>query len=515
MPNLGIGTWPARRRVKSRGEVAVVHGDAELTYDELADRSARLAAALAERGVAHGTRVAYLGENHPAFIETLFACGLLGALFVPLNTRLAPPEVEYALEDSAADVFVFSEALRDLARKGAWSSRVTHRIVVGGPGDDVTEAYDELVAAARPFAGEADVSPADGAIILYTSGTTGRPKGAVLTHGNLTWNCINVLVDYDVSSTTVALLISPLFHAAALGMGLLPVLLKGGCVVLHERFEPAAVLRDIERHRVTALSGVPTTYQLLAEHPDWAGADLSSLTMLTCGGSAVPERVMAAYESRGLGFSSGYGMTETSPGATSLRPSRSREHMGSSGLPHFFTAVRIAGPDGGELPAGEVGEILIQGPNVIREYWRRPESTAESRHGEWFRSGDLGHVDHEGYLFVSDRSKDMIISGGENVYPAEIEHIVMEIGEVDGAAVIGVPDERWGEVPVAIISTKNGARLADGAIGEHLAGRVARYKIPKAVAYVDELPRTASGKVRKPDLRKRFPTMDAVRAGGV
>lgn len=503
MENLGLGTWIERRRVKSEGDVAVVFEDREWRYEQFADRIARLSNALRDRGVAQGDRVIYLGNNHPDFLTTFFACGAIGAIFVPLNTRLASRELEYMIEDSGATFLITHDSVRELARSAAWSSAVTHRLVVDGPADlPAVESIDEVVAASDPRLRVASVGFDDPAMILYTSGTTGRPKGAVLTHGNLTWNSINAIVDYDVTSDEVALLIAPMFHVASLSMGALPALLKGGKLVLHDRFEPAAVLEAIQTQRITSLSGVPTTYQLLAEDPAWERTDLSSIRKLTCGGSSVPLRVIEAYEKRGLSFSSGYGMTETAPGATALPYRKAREHVGSSGLAHFFTDVRIAGPDGQTLPPGETGEIQISGPNVIREYWNRPDATRESYDGEWFRSGDIGYLDDDGYLVVSDRLKDMIISGGENIYPAEVEQLIMEMPEVAAVAVIGVPDDRWGEVPLAVVATHR--EISADAVLAHLAGRVAKYKIPKAAVFVDDLPRTASGKVRKSDLRQRF-----------
>jgi fatty-acyl-CoA synthase len=498
MQNGGVGSWIHRRRVKSAGRAALVDGDRTISYEQLAERVDRLANALAERGVGKGDRVAYLGENHPAFLETLFAAGTLGAVFVPLNTRLAPPELAYMLTDCGAMVLVHAAELAEAAASASTGSAVTHRIAVDG----ARGSLDDVIAAASAEHRDVAVGLDDPAMILYTSGTTGRPKGALLTHGNITWNCVNVLVDYDVTSDTVALMISPMFHVASLTMGVLPALLKGATVVLEARFDPARVLDLIERHRVTSMSGVPTTYQMLAEHPNWAGADLGSLRTLTCGGSAVPLRVIDAYERRGLAFTGGYGMTETAPGATSLQPRYSRSKAGSAGLPHFFTDVRIAGPLGEELPSGQPGEIQVQGPNVIPGYWQRPEATDQSfADGVWFRSGDIGHIDGDGFLYISDRLKDMIISGGENVYPAEVEQAIMELDEVSSVAVVGVPDERWGEVPRAFVQLKGGRTLEAGAIQRHLDGRLARYKIPKTVVVVDDLPRTPSGKIRKRDLR--------------
>lgn len=512
MQNQGIGPWVSRRRERSSGDLAIAFRDERIRYEELADRIHRLSNALAARGVARGDRVAYLGNNHPSFLETLFATASIGAIFVPLNTRLAAPEIQFALEDSGATTLVLNEELRDLARAGSWPTGVTRRIVVEGPADSAVEEYESVLASGAATPVDAEVSIDDPAIILYTSGTTGHPKGAVLTHGNLTWNCFNAIVDYGVTVNERVLLISPMFHVASLSMGALPVLLQGGSVILHERFEPGAVLQTVQDEHVTMLSGVPTTFQMLQEHPDWDTTDLSSLQHLTCGGSTMPERMLEAYEERGLAFSCGYGMTETSPGATAMPPRTSRQKMGSSGVSHFFTDVKIVGEDGGDVAPGDVGEIWVRGPNVIKEYWRRPDATATAFVDGWFRSGDLGRFDEDGYIFISDRLKDMIISGGENIYSAEVEGRIMEIPDIAAVALIGVPDEKWGEVPVAIVALKPGASLEPDAITRHLTGRLAKYKIPKRVVFVDELPRTASGKVRKADLRTRFAAPDEPRA---
>jgi fatty-acyl-CoA synthase len=491
MKNQGIGDWVHRRRVKSADAVALVSGDVRLTYAEFARRIDRLAAGLTARGIRRGERVAYLGPNAPEFLETLFAATSLGAIFVPLNIRLAAGEIAYALADSGATLLVADPSLAALVPDGVTT-------VLVGP------AYETLLAGGGDGHADHPVSLDDPAAILYTSGTTGRPKGAILTHGNLTWNAINAIVDYDVTSHDVALMVSPLFHVASLGMGALPTLLKGGALVLQAKFDPAAVLTAIEEHRVTALSGVPTTFQMLAEHPAWASTDLSSLTKLTCGGSAVPARIAEAYEQRGLAFSSGYGMTETAPGATSLSARHSRSHATTSGLPHFFTSVRVVDRSGREVPAGELGEIQVSGPNVIPGYWELPDASSAALDDGWFRSGDLGFLDDDGFLTVADRAKDMFISGAENVYPAEVEQLIMELPAVEAVAIIGVPDDKWGEVGLAVVLPVAGAVVTHDEIAAHLDGRIARYKIPKSTVTVSELPRTASGKVRKTELRERY-----------
>ncbi|PRZ18089.1 acyl-CoA synthetase [Nesterenkonia sandarakina] len=517
MKNHGLGDWIHRRRVRSRGRTALISAAGEQTYDQLAQRVDQLTNALADRGLSPGDRVAYLGENSAAFLETLFAAGSLGAVFVPLNTRLAPPEIQFALQDSGARLLVTSTTLSALAAPASRDTAVERILTV----EDAPSRSEEPAAFPVPVeqfeavlasggTGRLDVAVEldDLAVILYTSGTTGNPKGAMLTHGNLTWNAINVLTDFDLSSKDVALMIAPLFHVAALGQGALPVLLKGGSIILEQRFEPGRVLALIEEHQVTNISGVPTTFQLICEHPAWEDTDISSLRNLTCGGSAVPLRVLDAYERRGLAFTMGYGMTETSPGATTLPPAYSRPKQGSGGLPHFHTDVRVVDPSDRPCPVGEVGEIQVHGPNVITEYWNRPEATASSfvqeADGLWLKTGDMGYFDEDGFLFISDRLKDMIISGGENIYPAQVEQQIAALEAVAAVAVIGVEDARWGEVPRAVVVVREGHELTEDQVLSHLDGKLARYKIPKSVVFVESMPRTASGKIRKPDLRRQF-----------
>ncbi|MFE9914396.1 long-chain fatty acid--CoA ligase [Micromonospora sp. NPDC005553] len=506
MQQHGIGAWVTKRRLKSPDQVAIIHGDRPpMTYGQFADAADRIAAVLRERGVGRGECVAYLGENSPELLLVMFGAAQVGAVFVPINTRLAAPEIVAVLADCGARVLIHDPDFAALVASAAPTVRTPY-VIVNGEGTADRHGLARLArAAVSPFTGRVDTAHEDPAAIVYTSGTTGRAKGAVLTHGNLTWVALNCVVDYDVVSTDVALMISPLFHVASLGMGALPVILKGATMVIEKGFEPGRALAQIERHGVTMLSGVPTTYQLMADHPAWASTDLSTLTKLTCGGSAVPARILNAYEARGLSFSQGYGMTEAAPGATALPPTMTRVKQGSVGLPHFFTDVRITDAAGAVVPTGAVGEIEVAGPNVFPGYHGLAQATAEAFTADgWFRSGDLGHLDADGYLYISGRLKDMIISGGENIYPLELEQLLTEVDGVTSAAVIGVPDERWGEVPWAIVTVREGASVDTATVRACLDGRIARYKLPKNVVIVDELPRTASGKVRKADLRTRF-----------
>lgn len=497
MRNEGLGSWPARRARKTPHRTALIHGDTTFTYAELHTRVTRLAHALRARGIRRGDRVAYLGPNHPSYLETLFAAGSLGAVFVPLNTRLAGPEIGYQLSDSGARALVYGPSHAGLVAGLPGSTDVRTYVEVGAE-------YERLLAESAQEPIDEPVTADDTCIIMYTSGTTGRPKGAMLTHGNLTWNAINVLVDTDLIADERALVSAPLFHTAGLNMLTLPVLLKGGTCVLVEAFEPNATFDLIEQHRITFMFGVPTMFEQVARHPRWADADLSSLRILTCGGSPVSSPLIAAYQERGLTFLQGYGMTEASPGTLFLDAEHAVGKAGSAGVPHFFSDVRVVRPDLAPVDVGETGEVVLRGPHVMPGYWGLPEETAASFADGWFRSGDAARVDEDGYVFIVDRIKDMIISGGENIYPAEIEDLLLGHPDIAECAVIGVPDDKWGEVPRAVVVPREGSAPDPDEVLASLAGRLAKYKIPKSVVIADGLPRTASGKLLKSRVRKRF-----------
>ncbi|KJK39216.1 AMP-dependent synthetase [Streptomyces variegatus] len=497
MRNEGLGSWPARRARKTPHRTALIHGDTTRTYAGLHDRTTRLAHALRARGVRRGDRIAYLGPNHPSYLETLFAAGTLGAVFVPLNIRLAGPEIAYQLADSGARALVYGPSYAGLVAGLPGSTDVRVYLEVGGE-------YEAAVAEAPGEPIDEPVGADDTCIIMYTSGTTGRPKGAMLTHGNLTWNAINVLIDHDLVADERALVSAPLFHTAGLNMLTLPVLLKGGTCVLVEAFDPDATFDLVERHRITFMFGVPTMFDQVARHPRWPDADLSSLRILTCGGSPVPTPLIAAYQERGLTFLQGYGMTEAAPGTLFLDAEHAVAKAGSAGVPHFFSDVRVVRPDLSPVGTGEVGEIVVRGPHVMPGYWGLPEETAASFADGWFRSGDAAQVDEDGYVHIVDRIKDMIISGGENIYPAEIEDQLLAHPDIVECAVIGVPDDKWGEVPRAVVVPREGAVLDPDEVLASLAGRLAKYKIPKSVVVADGLPRTASGKLLKSRVRTRY-----------
>jgi fatty-acyl-CoA synthase len=470
----------------SPDRVAIVHNGNSLTYRDLHERATRAAHMLAGLGIAGGDRVAYLGPNEPEFLETLFGAAMLGAIFVPLNTRLAPPELAFILADSGTKVLVH-------ASTHAAEFEVPHVL-------DRSE-YERSLASARTDPIDETVDQDDIAVIMYTSGTTGRPKGASLSHANIHWNTMNLLIDVDLAGDEVTLVNAPMFHVAALNQTVLPTLLKGGTVVL-DSFDPVRTLASIARHRVTYLFGVPAMFQAVAATQEWPTADLSSVRTMICGGAPVPAQVITTYQERGLVFLQGYGLTESSPSALFLRAAESHR-VGSAGTPCFFTDVRVIDGDGEDVAPGEPGEVILHGPNVMTGYWGRPDATAAVLSPDgWLRTGDIAVPDEDGFLYIRDRIKDVIISGGENIYPAEVEDVLHEHPAVADCAVIGVPDERWGEVGRAIVVSRDG--VTPEQLLTFLNGRIARYKIPKSVVFTDTLPRTASGKLLKSALREDF-----------
>ncbi|NYH77428.1 fatty-acyl-CoA synthase [Actinopolyspora biskrensis] len=502
MRNQGLGSWPARRARSTPDSIATVHRGRTRTYGELCGRVHALANGLHGRGLGRGDRIAYLGPNHPALLETLFAAGVLGAVFVPLNTRLATDELAFVLDESGAGVLVHDRRHTDTAR--ALRERFP-RLKLVAVADDaaLADGFEALIAAAPAEPRDEPVAAEDTALILYTSGTTGRPKGARISHGNAVWNALNVVVDVDLTSTEVTLLNAPLFHSATLGMTCLPTLLKGGTVVLAETFDVEATFDLIEQRRITLAFGVPTMFDALSRSPRWSEADLSSLRFLLCGGAPVPEELIRRYSERGLAFMQGYGMTEASPGVLLLSAADSTDRIGYAGKPAFFSDVRLERTDGTVPAVGEPGEVLVAGPNVVDGYWRRPAETADSfTEDGWFRSGDVATVDEDGFHRIVDRIKDMFVSGGENVYPAEVEAVLHEHSAVADAAVVGVPDPTWGEVGKAVVVVHPGGRADTTELGEFLAERLGKYKVPRSIGLVDELPRGATGKVDKAALRR-------------
>jgi fatty-acyl-CoA synthase len=487
----GLAQLIERRAALSPADIAITFEGAPINGDTLWRATLAMAGRLHGIGIAPGDRVAHLGTNNPAFLVLLLACARLGAMLVPLNWRLAVPEHDYMLDNAGAALLIhdaaFAEHVAALAASRPSCRMLDLDALAALPRDDATESV-----------GGAD-SPV---LIVYTSGTTGRPKGAVLTQGALIWNALNATLMHTLTAADHVLTTLPLFHVGGLNIQTLPVLLAGGRVTLHRRFDPAATLAAIAGDRPSLTVLVPAQMAALIAHPAWTTTDLSSLRMVATGSMIVPVPLIEAFHARGVPVVQVYGSTETAPIAIYLTREDHARKIGSCGRPGPHCVARIVGRDGADVAQGERGEILLRGANLMREYWRNPAATEIAFAGGWFHTGDIGHQDEDGYFFVDERKNDLIISGGENIYPAELEAILAEEERIAEAVVVGRPDARWGEVPVAYVVLRPGAAITTDEILARFAGRLARFKHPHAVIVTDALPKNALGKVLRYQLRE-------------
>jgi fatty-acyl-CoA synthase len=494
--------WLGRRAALTPDKVALLDAvggrRAPITYREWERQVNRTARWLREaHRIRRGDRVAILARNSVAYLDLLFACGKLGAILQTLNWRLTPAELRALLAPAPPALLVHGAATRaqtqalaasglslpvvdlDGEEEGSFAARADH---------DDTPIHEEI-------------RPEDPWVICYTGGSTGVPKGAVLTHGSVVANAVNTVAGWGLTQDDVAILNAPLFHVGGLSVLTTPLVLAGGTSVVCEGFDPGQVFELIRGEGVTAFFGVPTMFLALLQHPAWPSSDLSRVKLVISGGAPCPEAILQAFWARGVGLKTGYGLTEAGPNNFGMPPALVREKPGSVGFPLFLVETRIVA-DGRECGDGEVGELWLRGPHVFGGYWGRPEETAKALEGGWLRTGDLARRDREGCHWIVGRSKDLIISGGENIYPAEVEGVLMDHPAVAEAAVIGVPDERWGEVGRALVVLREGHAPDGEALLAFCRERLARYKVPKEVRWLDALPRTAAGKIDKPALRR-------------
>jgi fatty-acyl-CoA synthase len=498
----GLGYWMTRRAALTPERTALVYEGRSRTYGEYNREINQVAHGLRALGVNQGDRVAYLDLNHPRFFVTMFAAAKLGAIFVPLNFRLTGPELSFIIRDAGVHTLVHDEMFAPVVDE-IRAELPCQNYVCPTPRDGV-RAWNDLSHDQRDSDPDTLVSPDGVAVIMYTSGTTGRPKGAMLTHANFLWNNINALLGYDTLMNDRTLVVAPLFHIGGLNVTPLAAFLKGATVVLERQFDPQRVLKLIPEQKITTMFGVPAMFLFMSQMPGFADTDLSTVRTFICGGAPVPEALIRLYGARGITFAQGYGLTETAPFASLVPVDRALDKIGSAGVPPFFTDVRCVDDRDDPVPPGERGEVVVRGPNVMKGYWNRAEATAEVMRNGWFHTGDVGVMDEEGYLYIVDRKKDMIISGGENIYPAEVEDCIYKHPDVGEVAVIGVPDERWGETVCAIVVPKQGTSPTEQDIIDFTQGKLARYKQPRQVVFTDVLPRNPAGKVLKFELRDRF-----------
>jgi len=504
-PDLGLAAWLTRRTRCTPHRRALTFEGVTWTYQELLDRVDRLAAALRAGGVANGDRVGFLGMNQPAFLETMFAAARLGAAFVPLNFRLTGPELSFIVNDAGVHTLIVDEPHRGVI-DGVRGELPVQRYLSADHPAEGWPSVAEVTAGLEPLRVGASVDAAEVALIMYTSGTTGRPKGAMLTHGNIWWNNTNAMLTLDLAEDDVTLTVGPLFHIGGLNVTTLITWQKGGEVVLHRTFDPARFIEDVSRYAVTTTFAVPAMLLFVSQHPEFDAADLTSLRLVVCGGAPVPEALMKVYLGRGIPVNQGYGLTETAPMVTFLTPEFGLQKLGSAGKPPMYVDLQLVGPD--NTPVTEPmakGEVCVRGPNVMKGYWNRPDATAAAIDAEgWFHTGDVGYLDEDGFLYIADRVKDMVITGGENVYPAEVESALYEHPGIAEVAVFGLPDERWGEAVVAVAVLRPGASLTLEELRAFAGQRLARYKLPSRLELIDVLPRNPAGKVLKFELRDRF-----------
>ncbi|MEI2610151.1 MAG: long-chain fatty acid--CoA ligase [Candidatus Promineifilaceae bacterium] len=491
--------WLAKQAELHPHKTALVDAAANrrFTYPEFHLRASRVAEFLRDEWhIQPGDRVALLAHNSSDYMEILYGCGKIGALLVCLNWRLAVPELAYIIQDSTPVALIYDEAFAVNAAALSHPN-LTHRLALGSP-------YETALAQSSGQPLVMPPTPLDTPwYILYTSGTTGRPKGVIQTHGMAHYNALNIGLPTGLSENDTTLNLLPFFHTGGLNLYTIPTFMFGGTAIIQRTFDPAETFRLLATE-TTTFFGVPAVYLFLSQHPDFAKTDFSRLRSWACGGSSMPVSLLQQYAERGIIIQQGFGMTETGPTVFLVDKEHALSKAGSVGKPQLFVEVRIADREGNDVPPGEMGELLIKGPGVTPGYWQKPDITAQSIVNGWLHSGDVARCDDEGYYYIVDRWKDMFISGGENVYPAEVENVLFAHPAIAEVAVIGVPDEKWGEVGKAIAVLKADQTATPEELLAFCQGQLARYKIPKAVAFTDKLPRTPAGKVVKTELREKF-----------
>lgn len=512
--------WLQSRTRLTPDKTAVVElrSGLRLSYAEMERRACRLAGHLQRAGVGTGDRVALLAANSAAHLELLFACGKIGAVFVPLNTRFSQAELRYVLADCRPGVLVFGAEFREKARElvervasgevtGHSPAESTAALIGGAPYLLSPDEYESAVTQGTADHIPAAPDPEDPWAIIYTGGTTGQSKGAILSHRAILWNSINTIVSWGLTEHDVTPVYLPMFHTGGLNALTLPVLHVGGTAVIGGEMNPEAIVDVLEKERCTIVLFVPTMYHLLIHSEAFANAAFPAMHTFLSGGAPCPHTVYQAFQAKGINFKEGYGLTEAGPNNFYIHPDEARRKKGSVGKPMFHNEIRLVDDQDQDVPPGEAGEILIRGLHLFSGYWNKPDMTdlALTEDG-WLRTGDLGRCDEDGFYYICGRKKDMIISGGENVYPLEVEHVLGAHPAISEVVVVGLPDPKWGEVVTAAvvpgIGKPTASALADD-LKKYCRDKLANYKIPKHFLFLSELPKTPVGKIDKQALVRR------------
>lgn len=503
-----VGDILGRRAIYTPDQLAIVDAGKtphrSFTYSELNNRANRLANWLRDgAGVSKGDRVAVLAHDGVEYLDTFFACGKLGAILAGLNWRLHWRELLCLIENTAPKVLIYSDEFKDTVEQiVAEYDGVVHLVHLEGKGLPTSRNFEKTMAESvlRPVTTE-DLHEEDIAALIFTGGTTGTPKGAQISYRMIGWNTLNTII-HDLQHGDITVNSFALFHTGGLLVYTTPLLILGGTVILTRKFDPEQILTLIEDYAVTVYAGVPTMYQMLTRAPNWASADLSSLRFCTSGGAPLPVQLVEQYQrEKGVVFKQGFGMSEFGPGVFALAPEDAIHKAGSIGRPNFFVDARIVDEQNQPVHPGTVGELVLRGPSMSSGYFNDTTASATAVDDEgWFHTGDLAMADADWYFTIVDRKKDIFISGGENVYPVEVEKVLYTHPAVEMCAVVGVPDPKWGEVGKAFIVLKPGQSASAEDLIAHMQHHLAGYKVPKSIEFRDALPISGAGKILKREL---------------
>lgn len=485
--------WLTSRSLLTPNHSAVIDADTNesCNYKQLNERANRLAAYLQSNGISKGDRVALLSPNHISYFDLLFACGKIGAIFVPLNWRLSQAELGSLMQDCSPKLLAFHSQMETL------TTGLPVDALISIDGNEYRELLESSSSIRMQFP---HVGMDDPFCMIYTGGTTGKPKGVVLTHRALNWNSINTIISWNISSRDTTLTLLPMFHTGGLNALSFPILHAGGTVVLAKDFQADQVIDRILEFSCTIVLMVPTMHHMVVQCERFKQAAFPANPIFLSGGAPCPLSIYQAFASKGLAFKEGYGLTEAGPNNFFIRPQDVGRKLGSVGKPMMYNRVKLLAPDGSEVAPNEVGEVVIQGPHLFDYYWQNEAATNDTIINGWLHTGDLGKSDEEGYFYIVGRKKEMIITGGENVYPLEVEHWINEHPAVREVAVVGIPDEKWGEMVIAFVVSCEGATVTADELQSHCLTRLGKYKVPKKMFFVKELPKTVVGKIDKKEL---------------
>lgn len=498
----GIGSWIEKHSDRHKNKIAIVSDDKRITYAELNSRINSLANKLIQIGIKKGDRINVLLLNTNEILETMFACAKIGAIFVPMNIRLSVKEIHYIVNDSDGKVFIYDEKLIETAeglKKN--NNKIKYFIKVGHLVKSHDINYEEFISDSINQNPNIKTSLEDTHMIMYTSGTTGNPKGVMLTQGNTQWNAINAINALPILENDITLTVAPIFHIGGMNSFTTPTLYKGGTVVLMDKFNPENVLRMIEKEKVTTLFLVAAMWIAITQCPNISQFNLTTLRLNLSGGAPCPITVIEFFQKRKIPFFEGLGATEAAAYITVLDSKYSHNKNGSVGKTLIHSEIKILDSFGNKVLQGDVGELVVKGPNIMEGYWKNPKETKESLKNGWYHTGDLAKIDSEGFIYIVDRKTEMIITGGENVYPIEVVQVLYNHPNVSEVAVVGIPDEKWGESIKAYIVLKNSNTILTlDDIQEFCKDKLARFKIPKSIENIEKLPRNATGKILRDKL---------------